>query len=608
MDFRENRKALRKRRFWEYTLASFARIFIIVGLVLVGLATASISLSRADVPTETVALGADGLTPALHLTAVPPAETPPGEPAGSSLGTVIVVHGFAASKEFMRDIDYSLARAGFEVYGIDLPGLGHSGLRLSSSDLGAWFASLLGDMETKGLLVPGRVYLVGHSLGTLVVTQGALLSPSLGIRGVVALSPIFSDIAATAPANYLALVGESELGGVKEAAAKALQNGTGLADPKPETIYGDYEAGTARGMATVAGASHTSIPDAKVAIGWAITWLRSAAGVKTTTMPRLESEKAERGFGVIGVSLLILGLFYYLAGALGLLGHGAGRPRARAVVEDARAAAGLGVAPEAPPPAILVGRQMPPPGAPPKKQEVLPPAVVAAKEEATRLFAGTRVVPILFAVAVALAIAVPGFLGTFSFLRQSGTDYLVPYLLVYAVVLAPLVYFTGRLIKTGPLVDLGTRLGVPLSIALGLGLFALVFGGLGWFVTFSWTSALPPAGRFAFIVLLAVFFLPFSIVEEIIRGSIHDRTGFRWGFITLAISKLLMIVSWYAGLFLPVKPQALITVGPILVFVLIGFDFILSLFYNEHGSWLANALVKALGLAWVVGTLFPLLG
>lgn len=540
-------------------------------------------------------LGPDAKTPALHLTAT-----------GQPVGTVIVVHGFAGSKEFMRDIDYSLARAGFEVYGVDLPGHGHSGLPLRSDSLPGWFSGLLADMEGKGLIIPGRVYFVGHSLGTVVVTKGALDNPGLGIRGVVALSPVFADITPTQPANYLALVGEGEIAGVKDSAMKALRLGTGLSDPKQETVYGDYAAGTARAAATVKGATHISIPDAKVAIASAIKWLRSASGEPIAEIPRIEHEKAERSFGAIGLALFLLGVFYYGAGALGLLGHGARRPNARALVEDARVAAGLPARPVAAAPMRAPSGVTIP--AKPVAEGPLPPVVVEATERATLLFAGTRAVPLLYAFAVVVAVVVPGFAGTFSFLKQNGPDYLAVYLLVFAVVMAPLLAYADRYIKTGPLVVPRTRLGLPRSLALGVALAALVLGGLGWFVTFAWTSALPPASHAGHIALLFAIFAPFAVIDELVRGTIHDRTGFWWGLVTVAIGKVLMILSWYLGLFFPVKPTPLLLVGPILISLMVALDLLLSLLYNEHGSWVANAVIKAAALAWAVGSVFPYVG
>lgn len=604
-DFGENRKALRARRLFGYSLAAWARVLLAIGLVLTAFSVTSIYSSRSDVPTETVALGADGLTPALHLGAasIPALRGQFAGPDGA-LGTVIVVHGFAGSKEFMRDIDYSLARAGFEVYGIDLPGHGRSGLVLKTSTLTTWFSDLLDDMVTKGQLTPGSIYLVGHSLGTIVVTRGALDNPGLGIRGVVALSPVFGDITPTDPPNYLALFGQSEIGGVKETAMKALRLGTGLSAPALETTYGDYALGTARGAAEVKGATHVTIPDNKIAIGSTISWLRSASGRPISKLPRLEGEKAERAFGAIGLVMFLLGVFYYGAGALGLLGHGGRLPRTTALIQEARVAAGLTARPEvlAPPARAPGGAVFSPKPAPPAP---LPPSVIEAGKKATELLAGTRVIPLVFALAAVVAVVVPGFLGTFGFLKQNGVDYLAMDLLVFAVVAGPLLVLTGRFIKAGRILETGTRLGVPVSLAFGVGLTAVFAAAIGWFVTVAWTNIVPAPSHALHTLLLFALFAPFAVVDELARATIHDRAGFTWGFFTVVIGKILLILSWYLGLFFPVAPTALLLVGPLLIGVMVVLDLVLSLLYNDHGSWLVNAVLKAGLLAGVVAAVFP---
>jgi pimeloyl-ACP methyl ester carboxylesterase len=590
-----SRQALKRKLLLGITMASVARLLVAAGVLMVALSVASLSASRGDVRSEIIALGPEGKTPALHLFPVPAAGADGAATAAS--GTVIVVHGFAGSKEFMRSIDYTLARAGFEVYGVDLPGHGQSTLRLEPKRLIPWFTELLQDMLVDGRLENGRIYLVGHSLGTLVVTKGALENAEAGIRGLVALSPIFADITPQAPANYLALVGESELPGVRAAALKALAVGAGIADPKFETIYGDFAAGTARAGAVIRGASHITIPDAPEAIGSAVKWLMAAAGNPSETLPRIERERTERGFGLVGALSLFLGLFYFGAGLSGLMGHAPRRPEAERVLEDARVAAGL-----TPRPVVVVSMAG---KASIVGETSLPDSVIRAKQTATRLFTGTRAIPIIYAGAAGLATLVTGFLGGFSFIGQTGTDYLTVYFLVFAAVAGPLLWFGSRFLKTQPLLEVRLRVAPTVAVALGFGLFLAAFFGLGLLATYAWTAFLPPVARWGHILLVTLFVLPFAVIDEIVRSTTHDRTGFSWGLLVTVIGKLVIVVSWYAGLILPVKPQALILVAPILAGVLIIMDVLLSLVYNEHGDWLGLAVFKALVIAWLATAVFP---
>jgi len=580
-------------------LRSVALILLVVGAVLVGMSTLSIHASRGDVTAETIALGPSGATPALHLTAAGPA--PDGSPDGAAapLGTAVVVHGFAASKEFMREMDYSLARAGFEVYGLDLPGHGRSSLRLDydGETLSRWLRDVLADMDAGGLVRGDGVYLIGHSLGTLVVTRAAVdqtgQEPGPDIRGVVAISPIFSDITTTRPPNYLALTGESELPGVKDTALEALAKGTGLEQPELETVYGHFADGTARAAAVVKGATHISAANSPKAIAATIQWLYSSAGNPELELPRIEHLTAERNLGLVGSFLLWLSFFYLGAGAAGLLGFAPRKPDVQVIMEEARVAAGL---PPQPEPAR--------PGQPPRE---LTEPEREAKERVALLFSGTRLIPILFAMAAVAAAASVAYFGRLSFVRQMVTDYLATYLLVFTAVMLVLGLLLGRALRVGSLFPMRLRRNPVTSLALGVVLFAAALGLMGWFATLSFTAAWPSTGRLGHIALLAVLFAPFSVVDEMLRATVHDRTGYTWGFFVTVIGKLVMALSWYGALFLPNGPQPLFVVLTPVTGVFIAIDAASSVIYNEHGSWVAPAVFKTLTLAWIAGTIFPLI-
>ncbi len=594
---------LRSKRIGDHTLGAIARFLVVVGVFLYILSVLSIGSSRADVPSVGLFLGPAGETPVLYLRPPAGGAGGPGGGAGEGgegggdgeaapLGTVVVVHGFAASKEFMRELGYSLARGGFEVYLVDLPGHAHSRVPLDPAGLIDWFRALLRDLQHGGRLAGDRLFLVGHSLGTIVVTRGALASPELPISAVVALSPILAEVTLTEPPNYLALHGEGEIPGVREAALGILRSGTGLEAPELGRVYGDFADGTARSAGPVGGTTHVSVANNVETVKRVLRWLYAAAGTPERGLPRLEREGAERNFGLLGAVVLWLGVFYLAGAAAGLIGHAPRRPDARAVVEDARKAAGRPA--EAPPPSRY--------GDPPALTE----EERRAKDKATQLFAGTRVIPLLFAVAVVPSTLIPGYFGWFTFPRQHLVDYLALYLLIFTLTLAPFLASLGRLLRVGPLVAPSSRGGPVRSALLGLFLFVLAAGLVGWFATLSTTNLIPPQARWGQIGVLALLFLPFAAVDEMIRGTVHDRTGLTWGLFVTVIGKLIIGVSWYAALLLPRSPQGLVVMIPLLIQLLVLLDLAGTAIYNEHGNWVAAAVFKALSLAWILGTVFPL--
>lgn len=584
--------ALKTKRVGEFALSGLALILVISGLFLVGLSWLSISASRSDgVVTEHVIIGAGPGRPALHLSPDAEAETAVDGP----LGTAVLVHGFAASKEYLRDAGYTLARGGFDVYLVDLPGHGRAPDRLDQSEVAAWFAGLLSDLSDAGRLRGDGFYVVGHSLGSLVVTDGARLATAAGlpVRAVVALSPIQGDITSTEPPNFLGLTGQGELPGVKDAALTALRNSTGLAEPALDILYGDPAAGTARLVAEVEGATHDSIAFSETALTRTVEWVYAAAGRPELEVPRIEKVKAERGFGGFGGTILWLGLFYLGAGAAGLLGFAPRKPEAMAVVEQGRVADGL------------------PPRPAPRRAGVPEPPMKAnekaARAAATRLLTGTRLYPLLYVLAAAAGLVFTAYFGTFAFLGQAVTDYLAAYWIVFALTLAGLALLMSRWLKTGALLSAPLRTSALKSALLGVALFAAFFVFVGVPTTHSWTNLIPTPERWGNILVLALLLAPLAVVDELIRANTHDRAGLTWAIFVTTIGKLTIVLSWYAALLLPNAPFALLAVLPILARYLVGLDFLTSLVYNEHGTWVAGAVFKTLVLAWLLGTVFPLL-
>lgn len=87
-------------------------------------------------------------------------------PEGVSLGTVLVLHGLDANKEFMKSAAMAMADGGFDVYAVDLPGHGDSPAGISFDNSVRVVEQLLGTLGDVDVVV-------GHSMGGAVLTEVA---------------------------------------------------------------------------------------------------------------------------------------------------------------------------------------------------------------------------------------------------------------------------------------------------------------------------------------------------------------------------------------------------------------------------------------------------
>lgn len=163
---------------------------------------------------------------------------------------VVMVHGFAGSLESWEANQSVLAKEGYTVAALDLPGHGESSLDVGSGSLDDLAATVLAYMDAVGIQ---RAHLVGHSMGAaacLVLADGeparvrslVLAGPAgLGqkinadvIRGLVIASErtelaallqfLFADPASVTEAMVERLVAYKHRPGVSDALAKIASN------------------------------------------------------------------------------------------------------------------------------------------------------------------------------------------------------------------------------------------------------------------------------------------------------------------------------------------------------------------------------------------------
>jgi pimeloyl-ACP methyl ester carboxylesterase len=107
-------------------------------------------------------------------------------PAQVNAGTVVLFHGLAANKYIMRYLARSFAELGLTVYVPDLPGHGRTSGPFTAEKAEDCARSLLRGLSARGLIVPDRTILAGHSMGGAIALR---LAQEFHPAGVIALSP-----------------------------------------------------------------------------------------------------------------------------------------------------------------------------------------------------------------------------------------------------------------------------------------------------------------------------------------------------------------------------------------------------------------------------------
>ena len=128
---------------------------------------------------------------------------------------VVIAHGFSGSRQMVRALALTLAKAGYRVATLDLPGHGDNPVPMSSQitqiqgatrQLQAAIAEVI-DAELERLGGDDPVALVGHSMATDLIIRQAIGDARVG--PVVAISMYSDAVSATAPARMLAISGSN---------------------------------------------------------------------------------------------------------------------------------------------------------------------------------------------------------------------------------------------------------------------------------------------------------------------------------------------------------------------------------------------------------------
>jgi len=247
--------------------------WVLAGVAAVALALSLWQLEGARRGLERFALDVPGGTPATVW-----------REAGSGTGpapVVVILHGFAGSRQLMEGFAIALARAGYLAVTYDLAGHGRNPVPMSGDVTSVEGTTRLLMDEARrvadaALALPGadgRLAWLGHSMASDIVVRLGIEDARTG--AVVAVSMFSPAVTAEVPVNLLAVAGAWE-GGLAEEALRVVR----MIDPAAgygQTV-GDPAAGTGRRGVLAPSVEHVGVLYAPATLREARDWLDTAFG------------------------------------------------------------------------------------------------------------------------------------------------------------------------------------------------------------------------------------------------------------------------------------------------------------------------------------------
>jgi pimeloyl-ACP methyl ester carboxylesterase len=223
--------------------------------------------------------------------------------------SAILVHGYSGSKEMMQAIARSLAQSGIAVYCPDLPGSGDSLERFHRDEMPGALRGFYSFLLSGGYIQPGNVALIGHSMGGGLVMQLAVETE--GIRATVDISSAPSQLRPRRPSNFLAIVGDRDLPGLRDSTLRMMSEATAGAVSRSNQETGSVTDGTARRLLVVEGANHLGVLYSLRTIREIQEWLGRCFGLRILPQP---------GRRMIWAGISYLGVFFLFIPLAALMG------------------------------------------------------------------------------------------------------------------------------------------------------------------------------------------------------------------------------------------------------------------------------------------------
>jgi dienelactone hydrolase len=188
---------------------------------------------------------------------------------------VLVAHGFAGSKQLMLGYGHVLAHAGYAVMLWDFDGHGANGTRLQRYELQQNLDVALQALLEQPQVDPGRLALLGHSMGSGIVMNAGIRNPvseadrRYRFAATVAVSPTGANVTPQSPRNLQLQAGSGEgrfVGNAERLLAQAGGENTNLA------------AGQGRELVVIPGVEHITILFNDGSHQAALRWLDATFG------------------------------------------------------------------------------------------------------------------------------------------------------------------------------------------------------------------------------------------------------------------------------------------------------------------------------------------
>ena len=242
---------------------------------------------------------------------------------------VVLAHGFAVDRSIMSPFARSLVAHGYAVLAFDWRGHGENrnAFHNGSDELLADLDAAVDYAEASDLVDPGRIVVMGHSMGAYGVLEFASRDPRP--EAVVPLSGDAPMTGPRTPRNVAFILAEDDPSGIHEGVDDAVDRlGGERADRR------DFSRGVAVDRTVIEGVDHATILYSGDAINAAIRWMDQSLGIDRDAV-----------HGRVDPRVRVAALYFLvLLVALGLLGRLLGRftPTA-AAPERAGAWRGLGI-------------------------------------------------------------------------------------------------------------------------------------------------------------------------------------------------------------------------------------------------------------------------